>query len=185
MRWFWVDRFSEFVAGSHAVGHKGIALSDSFMHDHWDAFPIMPNSLLAEGMAQSGGLLVSELYDFKELVVLAKFSKLIFHEITRGGETLVYRAQIDSEREAGAVVTVTGHVGEELRTEAEIFFARLSSGSESGEPRDSNMPTRLFDPVDLSHWLHLVGVFEVGVKQDGTRMKAVDYGLPTELAAPN
>jgi 3-hydroxyacyl-[acyl-carrier-protein] dehydratase len=179
VRWFWVDRFTEFVGSSHAVGHKGIALSDNYMHDHWDAYPIMPHSLMAEGMAQTGGLLVSELYQFKELVVLAKFSKLAFHGISRGGDSLTYRANIDNIRDVGAVVTVAGHCGDELRAEGEIFFARL----QAGDARDPNMPTRLFDPVDLAHWLHVVGVFEVGVKKDGTRMHAVDYGLPTEAAS--
>lgn len=179
MRWFWVDRFTEFVAASHAVGHKGVALSDSYMHDHWDAYPIMPHSLIAEGMAQTGGLLVSELYEFKELVVLAKFSKLAFHGITRGGDSLTYRADIENIRDVGAVVTVTGHCEEELRSEAEIFFARL----QGGDVRDPNMPVRLFDPVDLAHWLHVCGVFEVGIRQDGTRMQAVDYGLPIAAAS--
>jgi 3-hydroxyacyl-[acyl-carrier-protein] dehydratase len=180
VRWFWVDRFTEFVGSSHAVGHKGVALSDDFMHDHWDCYPIMPHSLMAEGMAQTGGLLVSELYAFKELVVLAKFSKLAFHGITRGGDSLTYRADIDNIRDVGAVVSVAGHCGDEPRCEGEIFFARLQS--ESGDTRDASMPSRLFDPVDLAHWLHVCGVFEVGVKKDGTRMRAVDYGLPTILA---
>lgn len=179
MRWFWVDRFSEFVASSHAVGTKGVALSDPYMHDHWDAYPIMPHSLMAEGMAQTGGLLVSELYAFKELVVLAKFSKLSFGGITRGGDSITYRADIDNIRDVGAVVSVTGHVEGELRAEAEIFFARLPSGGEN-EASDPGMPTRLFDPVDLAHWLQLTGVFEVGIKKDGSRMHAKDYGLPTK-----
>lgn len=180
MRWFWVDRFTEFVGSSHAVGHKGIALSDSFMHDHWDCYPTMPHSLIAEGMAQTGGLLVSEMYDFKELVVLAKFSKLSFQGITRGGDSLTYRAEIENVRDVGASVTVKGHCGEELRSVGEIFFARLQAG-DVGDA-DDGMPTRLFDPVDLAHWLHVVGIFDVGVRKDGTRMRAVDYGLPTELA---
>lgn len=181
MRWFWVDRFTEFVAASHAVGLKGIALSDNFMHDHWDAYPVMPHSLVAEGMAQTGGLLVSELFKFKELVVLAKFSKLAFHGVTRGGDALTYRADIENIRDVGAVVSVSGHAGDELRAEGEIFFARLQSENESGEPRDPSLPKRLFNPIDLSHWLHMVGVFEVGVHEDGSRMQATDYGLPIKL----
>lgn len=179
MRWFWVDRFTEFVGSSHAVGHKGIALSEDYMHDHWDAYPIMPHSLMAEGMAQTGGLLVSELYDFKELVVLAKFSHLAFHGITRPGDSLAYRANIDNIRDVGAMVTVTGHCGDQPRCEAEIFFARLQTGDLGGFG-ESAAPKRLFDPADLAHWLHVCGVFEVGLKKDGTRMQAADYGLPAE-----
>lgn len=138
---------------------------------------------MAEGMAQTGGLLVSELYDFKELVVLAKFSKLAFQGVTRGGDSITYRADIDNIRDVGAVVSVTGHVEGELRAEGEIFFARLQTaddGQAAENSADASMPTRLFDPVDLAHWLQLTGVFDIGIKKDGTRMHAKDYGLPTK-----
>jgi hypothetical protein len=36
---------------------------------------------------------------------------------------------------------------------------------------------RLFDPVDLLHWLRIVGVFDIGVRPDGTRLRAEDYGF--------
>lgn len=182
MRWFWIDRFTEYVAGSHATALKGITLADNFMHDHWDAYPIMPNTLIAEGMAQTGGLLVSELYQFKELVVLAKFSNLAFHGEARGGDQLVYRAKIDHIRDVGAMVSVRGHIGDRLQSEAEIFFARMQAGAPD-QVVDTVLPPRLFDPEDLSHWLHMTGVFDVGVRQDGTRLRAADYGLPLELGS--
>ena len=72
MRWFWIDRFTEFVCDSHAVAVKGVSLAEPHMHDHFVGYPIMPNSLVTEGIAQAGGLLVSEHYGFAELVVLAK-----------------------------------------------------------------------------------------------------------------
>ena len=76
MRWFWLDRFTEFTCGTRATAVKGVALSEEHLHDHWPYYPVMPNTLIAEGMAQAGGLLVSEIYRFSELVVLAKFSKI-------------------------------------------------------------------------------------------------------------
>ncbi len=75
MRWFWLDRFTEFVSGSHATAVKCVSLSEDYLQDHLPDYPIMPNSLVAEGMAQCGGLLVSEVYQFSELVVLAKFAR--------------------------------------------------------------------------------------------------------------
>ena len=53
MRWFWLDRFTEFVSGSHATAVKGVSLSEDHLHDHWPYYPVMPNSLVAEGMAQA------------------------------------------------------------------------------------------------------------------------------------
>lgn len=174
MRWFWVDRFSEYVAGSHAVGHKGVALSDEYAHDHWQPWPVMPPTLMAEGMAQTSGLLVSELYGFRELVVLAKFTRLEFEGLVLPGETITYRAEIGQRKEVGAQASVSATVDGRNVGEAEIFFARLAPGEGVGQ----TLPERLFDPADLSHWLHLTGVFRVGVHADGSRMRALDYGLP-------
>jgi 3-hydroxyacyl-[acyl-carrier-protein] dehydratase len=181
MRWFWIDRFTEFVPRSHAAALKGITLCDNFMHDHWDAYPIMPNTLIAEGMAQTGGLLVSELYQFKELVVLAKFSNLSFHGEARAGDQLIYRARIDHIRDVGSMVSVSATNAGRLQAEAEIFFARMQTDTEN-QAADAVIPPRLFDPEDLSHWLHMTGVFDIGVHEDGRRMRAADYGLPLELA---
>ncbi len=173
MRWFWLDRFTEFVSGSRATAVKCVSLSEDYLHDHWFGYPVMPSSLLAEGMAQTGGLLVSETYKFGELVVLAKFSKCTFDGEVRPGEVLRYDAEIVQIKEAGASVHVTAHVGDEQRAEAEIFFARLSGQENVADD------TRLFDPAHLLHWLRLVGVFEVGVREDGSRLRPDDYGFET------
>lgn len=174
MRWFWVDRFSEYVCGSHAVGHKGVSLSEEFMHDHWESFPAFPNTLIAEGMAQTSGLLVSELYDFKELVVLAKFTKLQFDGLVRPGQVITYRAEVGSVKEVGAQASVVGTVDGRQQAMAEVFFARMQAGSAMAQ----ELPGRLFDPEDLAHWLQITDVFKVGVHEDGSRMKPADYGLP-------
>lgn len=171
MRWFWIDRFTEFVCGSHATAVKGVSLAEEHIHEHIVGYPIMPNSLVAEGMAQAGGLLVSEQYGFGELVVLGKLAKAKFHSVVRNGETLTYRVKVDSIRESGAAVTATAHVGDRLHAEALLFFARL------GEETDPLQGARLFRPRDLQHWLTLVGVFEVGVKADGSPMQESDYPL--------
>jgi 3-hydroxyacyl-[acyl-carrier-protein] dehydratase len=172
MRWFWLDRFTEFVAGTRATALKSVTLSEDYLHDHWESYPLMPNTLIAEGMAQAGGLLVSEVYRFNELVVLAKFSKCAFEGEVRPGDTLTYQANIVQAKEMGASVTATAHVGDRPQAEAEIFFARLASDSPGRPPG-----MRLFDPVDLLHWLRIVGVFDVGVRPDGTRLRAEDYGF--------
>ncbi len=170
MRWFWLDRFTQFTAGTQATAVKSVTLSEEHLHDHWPYYPVMPNTLIAEGMAQAGGLLVSEIYRFSELVVLAKFSKIVFHGLVRPGDMLTYQATVDQAKDAGASVTVTAHVGEKPQAEAEIFFARLAA-----DAKDLLQGTRLFDSAHLLHWLKLVGVFEVGTRPDGTRLRIEDY----------
>ena len=172
MRWFWLDRFTEFVSGTRATGVKAVALSEEHLHDHWPGYPVMPNTLIAEGMAQTSGLLVSEVYRFSELVVLAKFAKCEFDGEVRPGDVLTYRATIEQAKDAGASVNVTAHVGDRRQAAAEIFFARLAPGDvERADDR------RLFDPTHLLHWLRLVGVFDIGVRPDGTKLRAEDYSF--------
>ena len=59
MRWFWIDRFDEFVRGKHATAVKNVSLAEEHMHDHFPGAALMPNSLIVEGMAQTAGLLVA------------------------------------------------------------------------------------------------------------------------------
>jgi 3-hydroxyacyl-[acyl-carrier-protein] dehydratase len=177
MRWFWLDRFTEFVSGSHATAVKCISLCEDHLDDHWPSYPVMPNTLVAEGMAQCGGLLVSEMYKFSELVVLAKFSRCEFEGSARPGDVLRYRANIEQLKDFGASVTVTGQLGDRPFCAADIFFARLSPDSS-----EQTKGRRLFDPADLYKWLLVVGVFNVGVRADGTRLKPQDYNFD---ALPN
>jgi len=178
MRWFWLDRFTEFTSGERATALKSVSLSEDYLHDHWHCYPVMPNSLVAEGMAQTAGLLVSEAYRFSELVVLAKFAKCTFDGEVRPGDTLTYRAKIEQIKDAGASVAVTADVGQRRHGAAEIFFARMDADAAAGAgpgPGGSKADVRLFDPAHLLHWLRLVGVFDVGRRPDGTRLRPEDY----------
>jgi 3-hydroxyacyl-[acyl-carrier-protein] dehydratase len=170
MRWFWLDRFTEFVAGSRATAVKCLSLSEDHLLDHWPGYPLMPNSLVAEGMAQCGGLLLSEVYQFRELVVLAKFAKCTFEGTARPGDVLRYQATIEQVKEIGASVVVKGDRDGEAFSEAEIFFARFDPDS-----TDQTRGRQLFDPRHLLGWLRMVGVFDVGVRQDGSRIRVEDY----------
>ena len=60
MRWYWIDRFVEFESGRYAKAIKNISLAEDHLHDHFPYYPMIPNSLVIEGMAQTGGLLVCE-----------------------------------------------------------------------------------------------------------------------------
>ena len=79
MRWFWVDRFTEFVSGKHATADQGGIAGEEQLHDHFPGYPVMPNSMMVEGMALTGGLLVAKYNDFEERVILAKLARSRFH----------------------------------------------------------------------------------------------------------
>lgn len=102
MRWIWIDRFVEFVPLKCASAVKNVSLAEEHVHDHWEAFPIHPASLLIEGMAQTAGILVGQARDFKEKVILAKISKAEFSDIVVPGDQVTFRTEIDTITEEAA-----------------------------------------------------------------------------------
>ena len=60
MRWIWIDRFLEFNRGKSARAIKNLSLAEDYFSDHFPGYPVMPGSLILEGLAQTGGILVGD-----------------------------------------------------------------------------------------------------------------------------
>ena len=103
MRWIWIDRFVEFVPGKRATAIKNVSLAEEHVHDHWEAFPIHPATLMIEGMAQTAGILVGQARGFKEKVILAKVSVAEFDDIVTPGDQVTFQAEIETITAEAAV----------------------------------------------------------------------------------
>lgn len=125
MRWIWIDRFTEFRRGEFARSVKQLSLAEDIFGQHFPDYPVMPASLMLEGLAQTGGILVGEANDFREKVVLAKITKAKFQREALAGEALTYETTMLYLRPEGASVAGKIFVGTELLGEAEITFAHL------------------------------------------------------------
>jgi 3-hydroxyacyl-[acyl-carrier-protein] dehydratase len=125
MRWIWIDRFVEFVPGQRAVAIKNVTLAEEHLHDLYPAFPIMPNTLIIEGMAQTAGILVGEARNFAEKVILAKIGRATFHRLVRPGETIQFVARIEQLNEQGASVKGAVTVGNDPVAEIELMFSHI------------------------------------------------------------
>jgi 3-hydroxyacyl-[acyl-carrier-protein] dehydratase len=125
MRWIWIDRFVEFTPRTRAIALKNVSLAEEHLHDLYPAFPIMPHSLIVEGMAQTAGILVGEARNFAEKVILAKIGKATFHRLVRPGDTILYDAKIEQLNETGASITGRVTVGDELVAEIEMMFSHI------------------------------------------------------------
>jgi 3-hydroxyacyl-[acyl-carrier-protein] dehydratase len=127
MRWIWIDRFLAYEKGKSATTAKYLSLAEDFLAAHFPGYPVMPASLMLEGMAQTGGILVGDATDFREKVVLAKVSRARFTAEAVAGQELVYKVQLISLRSEGSIIT-----GEALADgvpigTAEIQFAHLDN----------------------------------------------------------
>ena len=125
MRWIWIDKFTEFTPRQSATAIKNVSLAEEHLHDLYPAFPIVPHSLIVEGMAQTAGILVGEARNFSEKVILAKIARATFHRLVRPGETITYTAKIEQLSERGASITGTVTVGGEPVADIEMMFSHI------------------------------------------------------------
>lgn len=125
MRWIWIDRFAEFHPRESAVAVKNTSITEDHFAQHFPGYPVMPASLMLEGLAQTGGILVGHAFEFKEKVVLAKIPKAIFHRDVLAGEELLYSVRVIDLRPEGASIAGRITSSGELVGEAEIMFIHL------------------------------------------------------------
>jgi 3-hydroxyacyl-[acyl-carrier-protein] dehydratase len=127
MRWIWIDKFTEFTSHKSASAVKCASLAEDHMHDLYPDYPIVPHSLIVEGMAQTAGMLVGEARKFEEKVVLAKIGKATFHRLVRPGETIEFHAKIEQLNDQGASTAGTVTIGDELVAEIELMFSHIDN----------------------------------------------------------
>ena len=174
MRWFWIDRFLEFQRGKRAVAIKNVSLVEEQLNNYCPGYPHMPNALIVEGMAQTGGLLAGEVNSFKERVVLAKVGKVIFHAVATPGDTLRYTAEIQDLKPDGCILHCTSYIGDKLQAEVEMVLAHLD------DARFHNVD--LFEPGDFLRMMRLYGLYDVGVDENGQPLQPPEHMLAAEAA---
>ena len=173
MRWFWLDRFDEFVSSKYAVAIKNVSLSEEPLEDYCPGRPYYPAALIVEGLAQTGGLLISQISDFKKRVVLAKIKKSRFHFQACPGDRLRLRAEIQSLQPNGGICTGAVHVGDRQLCEAELTFAYLDDRFEG---------VQLFEPAGFCRMLRCLKLFDVGRDVDGNPIKVPQHMIDAEIA---
>jgi 3-hydroxyacyl-[acyl-carrier-protein] dehydratase len=171
MRWFWIDRFLEFQSGQSATAIKNVSLVEEHIDGYSPGYPMMANSLVVEGLAQAGGLLVGETQGFEQNVVLAKVSRARFHFSPRPGDALTYRVRMENMQADGALVSGTSHAGERLQAEIELYFALL---------QDRNGNRDMFPPADFMRLLRLFRLYDVAVDASGNPCVAPERLLAAE-----
>jgi len=152
MRWMWIDRIVELQPKRRMVAIKNVSLAEEHLHDHFAAeagavesclaaLPVMPASLIIEGMAQTAGILVGHAEDFREKVILAKISRAELSRDATPGCTLRYTAEIDRMDAIGASTRGTVELFDHARPERgyepigtiELMFSHLDNNMGGAE----------------------------------------------------
>ena len=138
MRWIWIDKFVEFESGRRAVSLKNATLAEEHLHDHFPGFPVMPECLMIEAMAQTAGILVGEAKKFQEKVILAKIKKAVFFDYVKPGDTIELEATIESiapeAASTGGKITRSG----KMIAEIDLMFSHIDQNLAGKEFPEEN-----------------------------------------------
>ena len=121
----------------------------------------MPASLIIEGLAQTGGILVGEAGGFAEKVVLAKIPRAEFFGVACAGDQLIYEVTLTDLRSEGAVVEAKAFLDGELLADVEIVFAHL----------DNSRANQIFGPKNFVFTQQLLGVLDLAKAQNGAERR--------------
>ncbi len=155
MRWSWIDLITHVEKGKRLVAIKNVSMAEDVLHDHFptqagpggealEALPVMPASLLIEGMAQTAGLLVGHAGDFREKVILAKIVKAAFEREVTPGQTVRFEATLERMDPSGAstvgTITAIDHAGgvEHHVGDVELIFSHIDRNMAGVEFPDEN-----------------------------------------------
>jgi 3-hydroxyacyl-[acyl-carrier-protein] dehydratase len=127
----------------------------------------MPASLILEGLAQTGGILVGEAGNFAQKVVLAKIPKAEFHGVASAGDQLIYEVTLTDLRIEGAVVEAKAFLDGQLLVEAEIVFAHL----------DNTRSNQMFGSKNFVFTQQMLSILEVAKAQERARLADDDAAL--------
>ena len=125
MRWIWIDKFVEFESGRRAVAVKNVTLAEEHLHDHFPGYPVMPECLMIEAMAQTAGILVGEARNFEEKVILAKIGKAAFFDHVVPGDSIKLEAQIETISPEAAGISGKITRSDQLIAEIELMFSHI------------------------------------------------------------
>lgn len=138
MRWIWIDKFTEFESGKRAVAVKNVTLAEEHLHDHFPGFPVMPETLCIEAMAQTAGILVGQAKNFQEKVILAKIKKAVFFDYVKPGDTINLEAIIETITKEAASTSGKISCGEKLVAEIDLMFSHIDRNIGGKEFPDEN-----------------------------------------------
>ena len=138
MRWIWIDKFVEFHSGRKAVAIKNVTLAEDHLHDHFPGFPVMPETLCIEAMAQTAGILVGEAKNFEEKVILAKIKKCVFYDYVKPGDTIKLEAKIESIAAEAASTSGKITCQDKLIAEIDLMFSHIDQNLSGKNFPDEN-----------------------------------------------
>ena len=127
MRFYLIDRITECRAGERASAVKAVSLSEDFLDQHFAGVPIMPGSMILEGLAQLAGYLLARTAmpaaPHKHKALLSMVEKAKFLQVVQPGSLLKLDCTLVSMHEDSAKVDGVASVGDARVATARMLFS--------------------------------------------------------------
>ena len=116
-----VDRIVELVPGERAVGIKQVTANEPQFTGHFPERPIMPGVLMVEALAQTAGVAVMTLDEYRgKLGLFAGIDECRFRRMVIPGDTLLLKVEVEKLRGMFGRVRGTASVDGEVAVEATL-----------------------------------------------------------------
>lgn len=132
-----VDRILEIELGRRIVGLKNVTANEPFFQGHFPGHPIMPGVLVAEAMAQVGGVLASFLPSSEGMIAyFAGIDRCRFRRPVRPGDQLITEIIVLRARSRVGQMAGTARVDGAVVAEGVFTYsmAPLDRGAGGSEP---------------------------------------------------
>jgi len=135
-----VDRILEIELGRRIVGMKNVSANEPFFQGHFPGHPIMPGVLVAEAMAQVGGVLASFLPGSEgNIAYFAGIDRCRFRRPVRPGDQLITEVIVLRARSRIGQMRATARVNGVVVAEGVFTYSmapldRGPGGAESAGP---------------------------------------------------
>lgn len=118
-----VDKVVEIGAdGKSLVALKNVTVNEPFFQGHFPGFPVMPGVLIAESLAQAGGVLLAERFGLgKRIGLLAGMDNFRFRRPVRPGDTLRLEVAVSRLRSKLAVFSCRALVDGQVVADGELM----------------------------------------------------------------
>jgi 3-hydroxyacyl-[acyl-carrier-protein] dehydratase len=113
MAFVFIDRVLECEPGERVVALKALAFNEEYFRDHFPGMPVLPGSMILEGLVQAARHCLAAGAQHDDRWVLSEVAQMRFNRFAVPGE--VVRLEAEREREEDGAVWFRGraYVGEE------------------------------------------------------------------------
>jgi 3-hydroxyacyl-[acyl-carrier-protein] dehydratase len=119
-----IDEIIALDPGKTCTAVKYITENEFWFQGHFPGYPVTPGVLMVEMMAQTGGVCIASMPEYKgKLGLFAKIDRAKFRRQVVPGDKLVLMVEVRKVRSNVAVCDAEAHVGKEKAVTASLTFA--------------------------------------------------------------